>query len=198
MRFVKKLMLLAVAAIAAAGALLAWQSPYYSLWQIDRGLDDKDLGRVERYVDLEALVKASVQVTGALATEQAGVGGTDLGSALLGALVGVVAAQVGDAAAPAGAAELRRAVVEGRVTRALGPFTVNPGWRALGGVATQGERAVVDLEGTCHGTSARLGMVFERRDAALFGPSVGWPKKWVLVGVDADSVKALAKTCRAS
>lgn len=198
MRFVKKLMLLVVVALVAVGALLAWQSPYFALWQIDRGLDDRDLGRVERYADLEAVVKASVQVTGALAAEQAGVGGTDLGSALLGALVGAVAAQVGDAAAPVGAAELRRAVLEGRVTRALGPFSINHGWRALGGMSEQGGRAVVDLEGSCRGTAARIGLVFERRDAALFGPSVGWPNKWVLIGVDAESIKVLARTCRAA
>lgn len=197
MKLVKKLVVLAVLALVALGAQAAWQTPYFALWQIDRGLDDKDLGRVERYADLEALVKASVQVTGALAAEQVGVGGTDLGSALLGALIGVVSAQVGDAAAPTGVAELRRAVLEGRVTRALGPFTVNPGWRALGGMARTGDRAVVDLEGTCKGAAARLGLVFERRDAAMFGADVGWPSKWVLVGVDGASIKALAKACRA-
>lgn len=196
MRMMKKLALLVVLVLVALGALWAWQTPYLALWHIDRGLDDKDLTRVERYADLEALVKVSVQVSGALAAEQVGMGGTDLGSALLGALVGAVAQQVGDAAAVPGAVELRRAVREGRVSRALGPFTVNRGWRALGGMTRQGARAVVDLEGSCHGAPARLGLVFEERDSGLLGPSIGWPTKWVLVGVDAESVKTLAKTCR--
>ncbi len=196
MRFMKKLALLVALVLLALGALWAWQTPYVALWHIDRGLDERDLGRVERYADLEALVKASVQVTGALAAEQVGVGGTDVGSALLSALVGAVATQVGDAAAAPGAVELRRAVREGRVTRALGPFTVNRGWRALGGMTTQGDRAVVDLEGTCNGAPARLGLVFARRGSGLLGADVGWPAKWVLVGVDAESVKRLAAACR--
>lgn len=192
----KKLALLAVLVLVVLAGVWAWQTPYVALWNIDRGLQDKDLGRVERYADLEALVKASTQVTGALVAEQVGVGGTDVGSALLGALVGTVAERVGDAAAAPGAIELRRAVREGRVTRSLGPFTVNRGWRALGGMTRQGDRAVVDLEGTCNGGPARLGLVFQARTSGWFGADVGWPTTWVLVGVDAESVKALAKTCR--
>ncbi len=197
MRFIKKLVLLAVLVLGAFVALAAWQSPWFSLVQIDRGLDDRDLAQVERYADLEALVKAGVQVTGALAAEQVGVGGEDLGSRVLSSLLGAVVEHVGDAAAPGGAAELRRAVQQGRVTRALGPFAVNDGWRAIGPIEKQGDRAVVDLKGRCGDADARLGLVFERRDAALFGPSIGWPSTWVLVGVDAASVKALAKSCRA-
>ena len=197
MRSLKRLLALALMVLVVVGALIALQSPYWSLVQLDRGLDDRDLGRVERYADLEELVRASAQVAGALAAEQAGVSGGDLGSNVLQALVGAVAAQVGDAAAAPGAAELRRAVLEGRVTRALGPFTVKPGWRALGAVELQGDRAVVELNGRCHDADARLGLVFTRKDAGLLGPNVGWPHKWVLVGVDATSLKALAKACRA-
>jgi hypothetical protein len=198
MRTLKKLLALAVLAALAYGALAIWQSPYWSLVQIDRGLDERDLARVERYADLEELVRASAQLVGALAAEHAGVGGSDLGSSVLDALVGAIAAHVGDAAAAPGAAELRRAVLDGRVTRALGPFTVKAGWRALGPVTFERERAVVELNGTCGGVDARLGLVFARRDAGLLGGALGWPHQWVLVGVDALSVKALAKTCRAS
>lgn len=197
MRLLKKLLLLAGLAALALGALSAWQSPYWSLVQIDRGLDERDLGRVERYADLEELVKASTQVMAALATEQAGAGGSDLGSSLLGALVGVVADKVGDAVAAPGAAELRRAVLDGRVSRAFGPFTVNEGWRALGPVSFMGDRAVVSVKGRCAQDEATLGLVFAQKDAGLLGADLGWPSKWVLVGVDASSVKALARTCRA-
>lgn len=197
MRLLKKLLLLGLFAAIALGALAAWQSPYFALVQIDRGLDARDLAQVERYADLEELVRASAQLVGALATEQAGAGGTDLGSQLLGALVGVVAAQVGDAAAAPGAAELRRAVLDGRVTRALGPFTVDDGWRALGPATFEGDRAVVELKGRCGGQQAHLGLVFKRKQLGLLGESLGWPNKWVLVGLDAPSVKTLAKSCRA-
>ena len=196
MRLLKKLLLLAMVAAAALGALSAWQSPYWSLVQIDRGLDKRDLGLVERYADLEELVKASAQVMAALATEQVGAGGGDLGSSLLGALVGVVADKLGDAVAAPGAAELRRAVLDGRVSRAFGPFTVNEGWRALGPISFSGERAVAEIKGRCGDHEASLGLVFARKDAGLLGADLGWPRKWVLVGVDAASVKALARSCR--
>lgn len=196
MRLLKKLLLLVVLVAIAALAQAAWQSPYWALWQIDRGLDDKDVAKVERYADLEQLVQASAQVVGALAAEQVGVGGEDIGSRLLGALVGAVADRVGREVSANGAAELRRAVAQGRVTRALGPFTVNPGWRALGPLSRSGDRAVVEVKGRCGDNDARLGLVFQQRAAATFGADVGWPSKWVLVGVDPESVKVLARTCR--
>jgi Protein of unknown function (DUF2939) len=193
MRFVKKLLALAVVALVVVAALVVWQSPWWALREIDQGLRDRDVIRVERYADLEELVKASAQLVGALAAEQAGVGGSDLGSRVLRGLAGAVAERVGEAAAPEGARELRRAVQEGRVTRALGPFTVHDGFSALGPIHVTGDRAVVDVKGHCGGTDARLGLVFREQDGATFG----WPKKWVLIGIDPESVKELAKVCRA-
>lgn len=190
----KKLIALALVVGAGYGALWLWQSPYFALHQIDQGLAENDPVRVERYVDLEALVKAAVDVTAALATEELGVGGKDLGSQILGSLVGAVAKGVGEAASVQGAMELRRAIQEGRVSRALGPFTVHEGWKALGGIQKFDQSAFVTLNGTCNGAETSLRVAFEEKD----GPTFGYPKKWVLTGVDKESLVALGKACRKS
>ena len=188
----KKLFTLLVLVGLGYGALWLWQSPYFALTQIDRGITEKDPARVERYVDLEALVRAAVDVTAALAKEELGVGGTDLGSRVLGSLVGAVAQGVGEAASVQGAMEVRRAIQEGRMQRSLGPFVLHDGWKALGGIQKFDDSALVTLNGTCEGNDSSVRVMFEERD----GPTFGYPKKWVLVGVDADSIKLLGKTCR--
>lgn len=192
MRFLKRLVFLAVLAALAYGALWTWQSPYFALHQIDRGLDERDPVRVERYVDLEALVKAAAEITGALASEELGTTGDDVGSKVLGALVGAVAKGVGEAAAVQGAVELRRAIQEGRVDRAFGPFVVEDGLEAFGTMQRFDASALVELQGTCRGHDASVRVVFEEKA----GPTFGYPKKWVLVGVDSQSVKELARQCR--
>jgi hypothetical protein len=189
----KKLIVLVVLVGIGYGVLWTWQSPYFALQQIDQGLDEKDPGRVERYVDLEALVKAAVEVTAAMATEELGVGGKDLGSAILGSLVGAVAKGVGEAASVEGAVELRRAIQQGNVSRAVGPFVVADGWSALGGIQKFDQSALVTLNGKCEGNDASLRVMFEERDGDM---ALGYPKKWVLIGVDKDSLKELGKTCR--
>ena len=92
----KKLFALLLVGAAGYGALWVWQSPYYALWQIDQGATARNAAQVERYVDLEALVRAAVEVTGALAQEELGITGDDLGSKVLGSLVGAVAQGVGE------------------------------------------------------------------------------------------------------
>lgn len=189
----KKLMIVLILAGIGYGALWAWQSPYFALQQINQGLEEKDPIRVERYVDLEALVKAAVEVTAAIATEELGAGGKDLGSAIVGSLVGAVAKGVGEAAAPDGARELRRAIQQGNVSRSLGPFVVDEGWRALGGIQKFDRSALVTLNGKCDGKEASMRVMFEEREGDMF---LGYPKKWVLIGVDKDSLKELGKACQ--
>lgn len=189
---IRKFLLLIVTVGIIYGTQWLWQSPYFALREIDQGIREKDPGRVERYVDLEALVRAVVDVTAALAKEELGIGGTDLGGKLLGVFVGAVAQGVGEATSVRGAMELRRAIQEGRMHKALGPFMLHDGYKALGGIEIFGKSALVSLNGACNGTEARVRVVFQEHDGATFG----YPKKWLLVGVDADSIKLLGKACR--
>ena len=48
MSFLKRLFALAVVVAAAWGALWAWQSPYFAMWQINAGFAAHDAVRVER------------------------------------------------------------------------------------------------------------------------------------------------------
>lgn len=191
MKFIKRLVLFGLFAAVCCGALWLWQSPYFALWKINEGLAARDPVRVEEYADLEAFVKATAEVAGALATQEIGVGGDDLGSKILGSLVGTVAKAVGENVAVRGANELRVAIREGHVEKAIGPFKVKDGFAALGAVSMIERSATVTLNGSCKQQDATLTLVFEQRD----GPTFGYPKKWVLWGVDTDSAKILAKTC---
>lgn len=193
MSFGKRLVFLGVLVGAGYGALQAWESPYFALWQIHKGLEARDPGLVERYVDLEAFVKATADVSGALAGQALGVDGADLGSQLLGAVVGLVAKGVGEAASVEGAMELRRSIQRGQVRAGLGPFTIHEDFHAFGGSEQSGANLLVELHGLCRGGPASVRAVFEGRAGSTFGH----PKKWVLVGVDAESVKQLIKQCRA-
>lgn len=198
MKFIKRVFALAVVGALAWAALWLWESPYFAMLEIKRGFDEKDAVRVERYVDLEALVKSSVDVVAALAKEQIGVNGTDLGSRVLGGIVGALAGQVGDAAAIAGAVEMRRAIQQGRMSLSVGPFRVADGVSAFGGMQRFGTSALVDVNGFCGApgkeSPASLRVVFEERDAS--GGFLGHPRRWVVVGVDKESLPALARACR--
>jgi hypothetical protein len=201
MKTIRRFVTLVVLAAIAYGALWLYESPFYALYEIKRGLDEKDVVTVERYVDLERMVTAGADVIGATAKEKIGIGSgsDDVASKILGALVGVVANKAGEAASLQGAMEMRRAIQEGRMRPAIGPFVVDDGVGAIGGYQRVGDVAMVDLEGHCGGSSgsaakkAELRVMFEQRDS---GPVLGYPKKSVLVGVDEASLPAVAKACR--
>ena len=193
MKTLRRLVILAVLVALGYGALSLWQSPLFALYEIKKGLDEHDAVRVERYVDLEKMVAAGSDVVGALAKEKIGVNGGDLGSQILGAIVGAVANKAGEAAAIEGAMEVRRAIQRGDMKPAVGPFVVDDGFAAFGGMQSFSQSAIVDLNGHCNGHEAVLRAVFEERD----GATLGWPKRWVLVGIDKGSLPARARACRA-
>lgn len=188
----KRLLWSAIVAGLALLAFKAWESPYYALRQIDAGLDARDAVAVERYVDLESMVVALASAAGAMASEGIGAASGDLGSRVVGALVDAVARGVGDVVRTEGAMELRRAIQEGRLPRAVGPFALKEGLAAFGPAQTfQEDTALVELKGTCRGRDASLLLRFSRRN----GPVFGRPYRYVLTGFDEPSVKALVKQC---
>jgi hypothetical protein len=188
----KKLVRLAVVVVILLAGVAAYQSPYYALYNVDKGLKERDVVRVETYVDLEEVVKSTAALFGALAAEEVGGANKDLGSRVLGAIIGGVAQGVGEAAALQGAVELRKAIQDGRVDRAFGPFVVDTGVSAFGGIEVHDRTALVTLNGSCgKNIDAQLRTVWNVRDGATFG----YPKRWVLVGVDTESAKQLSKNC---
>lgn len=185
--------LLAVGA-ALYGMLVVWQGPLFALYQIDRGLQAKSAERVQQHADLSLIVASVAQTAGS------GVGDaltTDPQSGALGALVsalgGVVAGELGKTLAPAAVTALRAAINDGTVTRGVGPFVVDTGLSALGAVQSFSEHATVVLHGSCRGSPAQLTVVLERRDV---GGTLGLLHKHVLVGVQRESAVALMRSCR--
>jgi hypothetical protein len=128
-----------------------------------------------------------------MAKEEAGVAGSDLGSTLFGAIAGAVAGEVSRAVAPQAANDMRRAIKDGNMQRGIGPFVVNEGFSAFGSFQFFSQSATITLRGTCKTTEAELKVVLEQRDA---GHLFGLTKKYLLVGIDKDSAKILAHTCK--
>ena len=181
--------------VLAVAAFALRDSPYWTPLEIQRGLDEKNVDRVERVVALERFSASTTATMAALVADELGVAGQDPGSQLLGALVGIVAARVGDAVARESAQEMRRAIREGRLDRSIGPFQVNEGIDAVGAVHTTLDGATLELKGRCGDADASLLLLLERYQD---GPLGGRPRRYVVVGVDANSGRDLARQCRAA
>ena len=193
-RFLKRLIVVAFV-LAVVGAGWVRNSPYWTLVEINHGLQNKDLPRIERVVDLERFVASSTAILGTLFAAEVGGGGTDPGGRLIGAVAGAFAKGVGQAVAKEGARSFRQAVLDGRVERDVGPLKVNDGFAAVGMMSSTTEGAVVEIKGTCDNAPASVWLEMERRKDGPFG---GWPRRYVVVGVDADSVRTLAAQCRSA
>jgi hypothetical protein len=187
----RRLLVLALLVGVAYAAFQIWQGPLYALVQIDRGIRERDPGRVERYADLEKLVLSSTVALAQIAKDQAGAP-ADVGGALLGALVGAVATEVGKAVATEATMAMRQSILDGSMQRGIGPFVVNQGISAFGDMQRFDTSFTVTLRGKCENVDATLKVVLEQRDA---GYLLGLVKKSVLVGIDKDSAQALAATC---
>lgn len=189
--------------VLGVAAFFVRDSAYWTALEIQRGLDDHDVARVERVVALERFSASATVTMGAVVADQLGVAGDDPGSKLLGAVVGAIASGVGDATAKDAAKEMRKAIKDGRLERRIGPFVVAEGAAALGAVSSTIDGATLELKGTCDGPGGRDGagndatllLVMERHDDGLLG---GRPRRYVVVGVDPESGKRLARQCAVS
>ena len=195
-----KIVVIFLIAIAAAGGIWVRESPYWSLYWLDRALDERDVIEAERFVDLEAFARSGAQAVGAVSRDVVGIEGGDTGSKILGALVGVVTEGVGNAIAPDVARSMRESIKAGTLRRGIGAFVVHPGAAAVGdvgdalsGYSRVGDTGLITIHGGCDGTQAQIRIVLDRRPGLLFG----YPSRWVLVGVDDVSAKALVATCGA-
>jgi hypothetical protein len=100
----------ALGLVAAVGALfgyLYWTSPTYSLRQVRKAVDERDLASFERYVDIHGICNSGVDRF----IEKTSSGGGDLGRALGAGIAMVVKPAMVDAIQK----EIRTAIVEGRV-----------------------------------------------------------------------------------
>jgi hypothetical protein len=188
---IKRLLLL-FCLLGGIGTAWFLESPYYTLVRIDRALESHDVVTLEKFADLKALAQAGVDAEGARVNQAIGVRDSDPAGKLVGDIVGFVAHTIGSAAAWANADEMRRQVRDGHGGMHLGPFTPNTGWRALGVSERHGDETLVELNGTCEGFTAMIKLRFTRHED---GRVSGHPTRYVLTGVDDDSLKSLARMC---
>jgi hypothetical protein len=193
----KTLVRVLVVVVVLAGVGAAWlrDSAWWSFIELHHGLQQRDVERVERVVALERFSASSTRALAAIAGDAAGGDGADVGAAVVGALARLVGAGVGDLVKEGAAQALRDAIRDGSLARRIGPFVVDEGWSALGGVTTTPGGALVELAGTCDGAPARLAFVLQRYDDGILG---GHPRRYVITGIDEDSARQLARTCAAA
>lgn len=187
-------LLVVVVVLAGLGAGFLRDSAYWSFIELHHGLQQRDVARVERVVDLERYAASVARAIAAAAGDAVSGDGDGVGSALVGALARLVGAGVGDVVKHEAAKALRDAIRDGSMPRGVGPFVVDEGWGALGSLTSTPQGALVELSGTCQGAPARLVFVLERRDDGLFA---GHPRRYVLTGVDEVSARQLARACAA-
>ncbi len=184
-----------VVVLAGVGAGFLRDSAYWTFVELHHGLQQRDVERVERVVDLERSSASVTRALAAIAGDAVGGGGSGLGAVVVEALARVVGAGVGDVVKEGAATALRDAIRDGSFSRAVGPFVVDDSWTALGASTSTPQGAVVFLSGTCEGAPARLGFVLERHDDGLFA---GHPRRYVITGVDETSARELARVCAAA
>jgi hypothetical protein len=183
---------LLILVIVAVGAGWLRSSPHWTLREIHQGLITRDAARIEQVVALERFAASAAAALGAAVGNE--IGGRDPGGALLGTIAELVGRGVGEAVAKDAARGLRQAITEGSLTRRVGPLEVNEGFAAIGRVGATIDGAQVELLGTCDGSPASIVLEFERRD----GPIAGYPRSFVLIGIEPGSAKQLAKQCAAA
>ena len=193
----KTLKRLVILLFLVAVALAAWlrTSPLWALVEVERGVREHDVARVERAVALERFALSSGEAIGHVVADQLGVGGNDLASKLLKGIVGTVASGVAQESAKEAARGMRQAIKDGRVEPQLGPLRLNDGLSAIGTWQTTIDGAFIRLDGTCDGKPASLVLELERHDDGPFG---GHPRRFVIIGVEADSARRLARECGAA
>ena len=194
MKTLKRLFLLAFV-VMALGAGWLRSSPYWTILEIEQGLEHKDVERVERVVALERFSASSAAAMGSIVASGLGGTGTDPGNQLLGAIAEAIGKGVGEAVAADAARGLRTAIQNGELQRRVGPLEVHAGWQAFGRMATTIDGAQVEIKGTCDGTAASIVLELERHDDGPFG---GHPRRFVVVGIEPSSAKDLARQCAAA
>ncbi len=193
MKTIKRFLFVAFV-LATVGAFWLRSSPLWTLIEVQQSIQNRDVERLERVVAVERFASSSVVAFGAGIKSQLGVSGGDVGSAILGGIVDVVAKGVGDAVAKDAARGLRQAVKEGTVQRRIGSLELNQGVEAFGGFALTIDGALVDVRGTCAGKPATVTLELERHEGIL----AGYPRSYVIVGVEPNSAAALARDCAAA
>lgn len=174
-------------------------SPHFSVWRLQQGLEQGDLTVVGRYADLSRFAELPVDVTVAMASagmrDAAGVVGEALVK-IFGGAVGATVKQVGGQLA---AQEMRTRIERHDLLSLLGGFRPREGIGWYGGIEFFGsQRAIFTLVGTCDSKETKGERIETRMGidlARVSGPMMGLPYDWRAMGVEANSLKQLIRDC---
>jgi len=192
----KKLLNLIILLGLAAGGGYFWyqQSIYFVLVELDHAVAAKDVPTIEKYVDLDAIAKNTLdfaQATTEVAAEKAA---GSLGASLVKGLAGLIRSDAGvdKKLTPELKDEIRATIAEGEAQELLGPFEPRRGFDAVAEIIApeKGLRQVVFV-GTCEGKEARAVVDFVRVPK---GP-MDFFGTWKATGMSEAAMKDLARTC---
>lgn len=177
----------------------ARNSPHYSVFRLQQGLEQGDLNVVMQYADLGRFAELPVDLSVAMAAAGMKESTGALGEALtnvFGTAVGAAVKQVGGQAATQ---ELRSRIEKRDLLRLLGGFRPKEGFGWYGGIQSIGsDAAILTVVGTCDSRELKGERVEARMGIELIkvrGQVLGLPYDWRANGVEANSLKALVKDC---
>ncbi|MDX2013894.1 MAG: hypothetical protein SFW67_27100 [Myxococcaceae bacterium] len=193
----KKLLVLVLALILAA--FFARSSVYYSVFQLQQGIDRGDVDQVLRHADLQSFAELPVDLTVAMAAAESKDAAGVLGEALVKAFGGALGAGVKQIGGQLAAQQLRDRIAAKELSSLTGGFRPNSGLGWFGGVQSVGESRIVTVVGSCESREDRtkridvpVGITF----LPSKGPWAGYPVDWRAMGVEANSLKQLVRDCR--
>jgi hypothetical protein len=194
---VKKLFVLAVA--LAVGAFFARNSVFYSVFQLQQGLEQGDVDKVLRHADLQSFAELPVDLTVAMAAAESKDAAGVLGEALVKAFGGAVGAGLKQVGGQLAAQHLRERIAKRDLSGLTGGFRPHSGLAWFGGAQSVGESRIVTVRGSCDSRedpTTRLEVPVGITFAPSKGPWAGFPVDWRAMGVEANSLKLLIRDCR--
>jgi hypothetical protein len=193
--------LLALVLVLAVGAFFARSSVYYSVFQLQQGLERGDLDQVMRHADLKSFAELPVDLTVAMAAAESKDAAGALGEALVQAFGGAIGAGIKQVGGQVAVEVLREKIVKKELVGLTGGFRPNSGLTWFGGAQSVGEARIVTIVGSCDSREDKMkrlevpvGVTFSPSP----GPYLGYPVDWRAMGVEANSLKQLIRDCRFS
>lgn len=193
----KKLLVLALALAIAVFFLRS--SVYYSVFQLQQGLERGDVDLVLKHADLQSFAELPVDLTVAMAAAESKDAAGALGEALVKAFGGAVGAGLKQVGGQLAAQQLRERIAQRDLLSLTGGFRPNSGLGWFGGVQSVGDARIVTVVGACDSREDKtkrvevpVGITFSPSK----GPWAGFPVDWRAMGVEANSLKQLVRDCR--
>jgi hypothetical protein len=185
----KKLLFLCVLVSAAVG--LFRNSPHYSVYSLQKALEQGNATEAERFADFEALSKIPAELAVSAATDGAqGIGAAIAG--VLGGLLGTIAQNVGGGLV---ASEIKVHIAKKDIASFLAGYQPS-GVSLISGIQSTTDGALVTLNGKCQSkTNESIDMPVVLIFKKIPGSVMGYFPTYKATAVEQTSLKNFAKNC---